>query len=358
MSGLSYNWKVVFTLMGLGLLLFVLWFFRVILLYFICSVVISFIAEPIADVFKRIKIRGFMLPPWSRAILALVILFGAILGLVALFAPILIEEIHIIGQLDIRLLMEKWGMSTMLASYPQQNLGEVLHQEMGSMFSFSSIQMLLNGVFSWIGNLVVGVVAVLFITFFFLKDGFLFTRIVFSLTPEKHMEAMKNIMEHTHDLLRRYFIGVAIQSLIMAVMIGVSLYFIGVKNALLIGLFAGLVNVIPYVGPVIGALFALLVAVTTALQVNPGADVWSEIWRVVIVFGVAQQIDGFVIQPLILGNSVKAHPLEVFVVVLMAGMVGGIFGMIAAIPVYTIIRVIAREFFSTFKPIESLTRDL
>lgn len=358
MSGLSSNWKVFFSLLGVAVLLFVLWFFRIILLYFICAVVLSFIAEPIADVFKRFKIRRWMLPPWARAILALVILLGCTVCLLALFAPILQEEIQIISQLDIGLLMEKWGLDAMVQGYSHRHLGNTLQNELGAMFSFDSIQVLINGLLSWLGNIVVGVVSVLFITFFFLKDGYLFTRIVFSLTPEKHMDAMKNIMEHTHDLLRRYFIGLALQSLIMALMIGVALYCIGVKNALLIGLFAGIVNVIPYVGPFIGALFALLVAVTTALQINPGADVWSEIWRVVIVFGVAQQIDGFVVQPLILGNSVKAHPLEVFVVVLMAGMVGGIFGMIAAIPVYTIIRVVAREFFSAFKPIESLTRDL
>lgn len=358
MSALSNNWKVFFTLLGVALVVFLLWFFRLILLYFICAVVLSFIAEPIADLFKRVRWRGWMMPAWARAILALVTLLGGTFAVAALFAPVLHEEIQIIGQLDIRLLMDKWGLTNMVQAYPQTNLGDAMHKELGSMFSFSSIQSLLNGVLSWVGNLVVGIVSVLFITFFFLKDGYLFTRIVFSLTPEKHMQAMKNIMEHTHDLLRRYFIGVALQSLIMSVMISVALYFIGVKNALLIGLFAGMVNVIPYVGPVIGALFALLVAVTTALQVNPGADVWSEIWTVVIVFGAAQQIDGFVVQPLILGNSVKAHPLEVFVVVLMAGMVGGIFGMIAAIPVYTIFRVIAREFFSAFKPIESLTRDL
>ena len=135
----------------------------------------------------------------------------------------------------------------------------------------------------------------------------------------------------------------SIHSVVLPVL---SLYFLGIKNALLIGLFAGLVNVIPYVGPIIGAVFALLIAVTTALQTNLGADIWPVVVQVSVVFGIAQQIDGFIIQPLILGNSVKAHPLEVFLVVLMAGMAGGIVGMIAAIPVYSIIRVVAREFFS------------
>jgi predicted PurR-regulated permease PerM len=358
MNGLSQNWKVFFTLVGIVLLLALVWFFRVIFVYIICAVVLSFIAEPIADFCKRLRIKSWVLPSWARAAIALFTIIGLVVAMVALFAPIVHEEAVIIGQLDVRLVLEKFGLSHMVETYQQTGIAAMVEQELSGAIQFSSIQSAFSGVVAWIGDLFIGIVAVLFISFFFLKDGFLFTRMVFSLTPEKHMDAMKNIMEHTHDLLRRYFVGVAVQSLIMAVMIGVSLYFLGIKNALLIGLFAGLVNVIPYVGPIIGAVFALLIAVTTALQTNLGADIWPVVVQVSVVFGIAQQIDGFIIQPLILGNSVKAHPLEVFLVVLMAGMAGGIVGMIAAIPVYSIIRVVAREFFSAFKPVESLTRDL
>jgi predicted PurR-regulated permease PerM len=358
MNGISPNWKVFFTLLGVTALLTLLWFFRVILLYVICAVVLSFIAEPIADLCKKLRIKQWALPAWARALIAMLTLVLLLVGMVAMFAPIIQEEVIIIGQLDVRVVLEKFGLNHLLETYQQTGMADMAMQELTSAIQFNSIQNAFSGLLSWVGNLFIGIFAVLFIAFFFLKDGYLFTRIVFSLTPEKHMEPMKNIMEHTHGLLRRYFIGVAIQSLIMAVMIGLSLSLLGVKNALLIGVFAGLVNVIPYVGPVIGALFAMLIAATTALQGNAAVDIWPVVMQVVAVFAIAQQIDGFVVQPLILGNRVKAHPLEVFIVVLMAGMVGGVFGMIAAIPVYTIIRVIAREFFSAFKPIESLTRDL
>jgi predicted PurR-regulated permease PerM len=358
MTGLNQNWKIFFSMLGIALLGCTLWYFRVIILYFICAVVLSFIAEPIAELCKRIRYKNWLLPAWARAVLALCTIGGALVAMFALFAPIIHEEATIIGQLDLRLVLKKMGLEQWMETYQHADISQMIQQEISNGIQVSSLQSAFSGIVAWIGNLFIGVFAVLFIAFFFLKDGFLFTRIVFSLTPEKHMDAMKNIMEHTHHLLRRYFIGVAIQSLIMAAMIGISLYFLGVKNALLIGLFAGLVNVIPYLGPLIGALFAIVIAATTALQSNAGVDIIPVVWQVGVVFVVAQQIDGFLVQPLILGNSVKAHPLEVFVVVLMSGMVGGIGGMIAAIPVYTIIRVIAREFFSAFKPIKSLTRDL
>lgn len=167
---------------------------------------------------------------------------------------------------------------------------------------------------------------------------------------------MKNILEHSHHLLRRFFVGVCIQSLVMATMIGVGMSVLGVKNAVLIGLFAGIVNVIPYLGPLLGATFGIIIAVTTGVYQDPSLDIVSCMLKVGSVFIVAQQIDGFVIQPLVLGNSVKAHPLEIFIVVLAAGTIGGIVGMIIAIPSYTILRVVAREFLSEFKLVESLTR--
>jgi len=358
MKQLSQNWKIIFSLMGLVALGAFLWFFRIIILYIICAVVLSFIAEPIADFCKRIRYKNWILPSWARAFLALTTMLLLFIGTFALFAPIIQEEAMIIGQLDLRVVLQKFDFDHYFAAYQEMGVSDMAIQALTGEIQLSSIQNAFSGVITWFGGLVVGVVSVLFITFFFLKDGFLFARIVFSLTPEKHMEAMKNIMEHTHDLLRRYFIGVVVQSLIMSVMVGVALYCLGVKNALLIGVFAGLSNVIPYLGPVLGAVFALLVVVTSALQANAGVDLGPLVLQVVAVFAIAQQIDGFVVQPLVLGSSVKAHPLEVFLVVLMAGMVGGIGGMIAAIPVYTIIRVIAREFFSAFKPIQSLTRDL
>jgi predicted PurR-regulated permease PerM len=140
--------------------------------------------------------------------------------------------------------------------------------------------------------------------------------------------------------------------------VSLSLWIIGVENALLIGVFAGLINIIPYVGPLLGGAFGLIVAITTGLHSDPNIDVWMLSIKVISVFIVAQQVDGFVVQPLVLGNSVKAHPLEVFIVVLGAGTLGGITGMILALPVYTIFRVVAREFLSEFKWVESLTREL
>ncbi len=361
MSKLPLNWKIIFSIAFVTLLLCLIWFFRAIIAYIIIAVVVSFICDPLDKLLKRIRIKRFYLPSWFRALFSLASFLALIIGLVALFAPLVSEEIQLISEIETDAVAANIEVQLKALFGEQANfvgVTEYLITSAKSIFSFQWIQGFFNSVFGIVGSLVIGIFAVIFIAFFFLKDGFLFARIVFTITPETHLEKIKNIMEHTHTLLRRYFIGVGLQSLIMAAMVGVSLSVLGVQNAILIGLFAGLVNVIPYLGPLMGAAIGILIALTTSLQLDFATAILPLLVRVLVVFVVAQQIDGFVVQPLILGNSVKAHPLEIFIVVLMAGTVGGILGMVLAIPVYTILRVVAREFLSEFRVVDSLTRDL
>ncbi len=361
------NWKIIFGIAAILLVLYLVWFFRVIIAYALIAVVISFIGDPLMEILKKIRIKNWIMPSWLRALITLCAFFGVIAGLAMMFAPLIGQEIRLISQINPHDIATKLQTQVNSMQVVMDNGGATMNQEtithylvakVQEVMSFSWVSGLFGNFFGVISSLVVGIFAVLFMSFFFLKDGFLFTRIVFTLSPDRHIGKVKNVMEHTHRLLRRFFVGIAIQSLVMSSMVGVSLWILGVQNALLIGLFAGLVNVVPYVGPLLGAGFGLLVALTASIHMNMDVDLVTLAVKVLSVFVVAQQIDGFVIQPLVLGSSVKAHPLEIFIVVLAAGTIGGVLGMVLAIPSYTILRVIAREFLSEFKVVDSLTRDL
>ena len=360
---LDNNWRILFSLAAIAIVLYILWYFRVIITYILIAVVVSLLGDPLMRLLKKVTIKGRFMPAWVRASITLVVFFGVLIGLGFLFVPIISKEVEILSSIDTNELMSRLKLEWAAISQTVQNSSTNINTEQ----IWSGVQDYLAGIlnFSWIGNIVgaisnfmIGFASVVFISFFFLKDGYLFTKIVFTLTPDQHMEKMKTIMEHTHSLLSKYFIGLCLQSLVMLTLVGLSLWIIGVENALLIGVFAGLINIIPYVGPLLGGAFGLIVAITTGLHADPNIDVWMLSIKVISVFVVAQQVDGFVVQPLVLGNSVKAHPLEVFIVVLAAGTLGGITGMILALPVYTIFRVVAREFLSEFKWVESLTREL
>jgi predicted PurR-regulated permease PerM len=356
MKQLPQNWRIFFTIVAILALVWLLWFFKAIITYLIIAVVLSFVIEPLSNLLKKIRIKNFVLPAWFRALFALVVFIAFVGGMFLLFTPLVTTEMEMLASIDPVAVTEH--IQSQMADKLDAGITEEIITQAKSIFSIETVESVFQNIFGYIGNFLIGIFAVLFITFFFLKDGFLFARIVFTITPEKHLGKVKNIMEHTHHLLRRYFIGLVVQSLIMAIMVSVSLSLLGVQNALLIGLFAGIVNVIPYLGPWLGAAIGVLIALTTSIQMDFQTEIMPLLIRVLLVFVAAQQIDGFVVQPLVLGNSVKAHPLEIFIVVLMAGTIGGITGMVVAIPVYTILRVVAREFLSEFKVVESLTRDL
>ena len=127
------------------------------------------------------------------------------------------------------------------------------------------------------------------------------------------------------------------------------------KNALLIGFFAGVINVIPYLGPIIGGIFGILITISSNLDVDFYTQMLPLLIRVVIVFGTVQMLDNFVLQPFIFSTSVLAHPLEIFLIILMGAQIGGITGMILAIPAYTVLRVVARVFLSEFKLVQKIT---
>ena len=143
------------------------------------------------------------------------------------------------------------------------------------------------------------------------------------------------------------------------ILVAVGLLFLGFgANAWLIALFAGIVNIIPYIGPIIGMLFGILIGVTTNLSIDPSFDIVPLVVKLVILFQSIQLIDNFVSQPIIYSNSIKAHPLEVFFVVLVFGSLAGVPGMIAAMPVYAFFRIIAKEFFSEWKVVRKMTEDI
>ncbi|MDG1382225.1 MAG: AI-2E family transporter, partial [Flavobacteriales bacterium] len=194
-----------------------------------------------------------------------------------------------------------------------------------------------------------------FMTFFFLKDRQLFPSILKAFTPDDQLERVERVLQNSTRLLTRYFVGLAAQVAIITTVITGGLLLLNVPNAFLIGFLAGLLNLIPYVGPLIGAGLGLGIILTTHLQ---APELGSLIGKAGLVFLSAQIVDNLFTQPVIFAGSVKAHPLEIFVLISIAGSLAGITGMMLAIPAYSLIRVLAKEFFGDFKVIQSLTDQL
>ncbi|WP_306639668.1 AI-2E family transporter [Sanyastnella coralliicola] len=364
---MSKNLRYILGIIGGILLCLALWYFRTIVSYVIVAAVISLVGAPIVRLIRKIKIGKREIPSSIAAILTLSSFLLIIFLFLNIFAPLVAEEAQALSQIDVEAFsanLNKQFESTM--GYLEQfNLSgddrsneAFLVEQLQALVSFGDIRGIFNNIFGVIGNAVIALFSVLFITFFFLQDGNMVNRIILTLTPDKHMDEMKSIILQTKKLLSRYFVGLVAQVSIITLLVTLGLSIFGVENAFLIGFLAGLVNLVPYLGPIIGALIGIFIAVTTNLQMDFNSELLPLILSIGGVFLTVQLIDNFVIQPFIFSNSVNAHPLEIFIVISMAGALAGVGGMILAIPAYTLIRIIASEFLSGFKVVDSLTRNL
>ncbi|WMX15096.1 AI-2E family transporter [Aureispira sp. CCB-E] len=250
-------------------------------------------------------------------------------------------------------------VDTTVVITPSDTPSEQLRKKMFEYVSPSQIiTRTLLYMFSFFGNFMVLMTSVTFIAFFFLKDEQLFGRVLKAIVPNQQKDEADTALSQIKRLLTRYFSGILLQITLITLYVTVLLSFFNIPNAFLIAFFAAIVNVIPYLGPIIGTLFGMLVIISSNLDMSFYMVTLPMILKVMGVFASMQILDGFVLQPYIFSNSVSAHPLEIFIVVVVGAKLGGITGMVVAIPAYTIIRVIASVFLKEFQLVQKLTQSL
>ena len=345
------------------------WYFRSVLIYIIAAFVVSLIGQPVIRRLRRIKVKGRSAPDWLLAILTLLIIFALLSLVFTRIIPIVSGIVRVAasgseslpaGNLTDRL--NEWLIATFPVLGADFDAVDLMLDQLKGLTNFSSVSGILGSVASAVVDAVVGTFATVFISFFFIKDDRLFSRIVAAVVPDRLEASVIRAIHEIEGLLSRYFVGLSIEVLGVMLVDFLLLWLvagIGIQNALGIAFIAGILNVIPYVGPLIGEGIGVVLCVILKYTTGVGLAVGIG-WFALIVFGLmlaAQLVDNFVYQPLIYSTSIKAHPLEIFIVLLIAGHVGGAFGMLVAIPSYTVLRVIASRFFYHLKPVRRLIPD-
>ncbi len=348
---------------------FIAWFFSDILIYIIISAVLSLMGKPLMDRFVSIRYKGFSIPKSLAAALTIVIIFALFSSVFLFISPLAGKIFSSITSINIDSIGDKISAPLktlndfLVNTFPTLGnnfkVENIALDEIQKFFTSSAITNVFTSVTTFILKTVMGVLVVMFITFFFLKEQNMFDNMVLALFPDKYEANVKRALNSINNLLVRYFIGISLQTLCIIILNTIGLYFIvglDFSLAIILACISGILNIIPYLGPWIGAFFAILIAIT--LEVQEGANIGNIVVGISAVFLSTQLIDNFVLQPLIFSNSVKAHPLEIFLLLLVAANVAGIIGMLVAIPSYTVIRVFAREFFSNFKLVQKLTDNI
>ena len=356
---------------GLAIIVALCWYFKNVLIYIIVAFVVSLIGFPTMARLRKIKIKGRSAPDWLLAILTIVTIIVLVLLLITQIVPLVYNIVRDVSTMSGNTYFDSNPIEKLntwlIATFPSLNsdfdLTTVVMDKLKELVSFSSVSGIVGSVASVVSNAFVGMFAVVFISFFFIKDDTLFEKIVSAFVPEKHEAALNKTLNDIKQLLSRYFVGLVIEMLGVAVVDFLGLWLIArlpLSYAIGIAFIAGLLNVIPYVGPLMGEVIGVVIGVALKFGTGAGLDVniWIFAAIVLAIMLVAQLIDNFIYQPVIYSTSIKAHPLEIFIVLLMAGHIGGTVGMLVAIPTYTVVRVIAIRFFYHYKAIQRLIPNL
>ena len=353
----------------LAILACLCWYFKSVLMYIIVAFVVSLIGQPVMRLLRKIRIRGKSAPDGLLAILTIVLILGTLILVVTQVIPVvtgIVRDAAVLNSVtaDGNPLdrVNDWIVGLFPGLGPDFNIITILMDKLREVTNVSNVTTVISSVTSFVTSLVVGLFSIVFISFFFVRDGNLFRKIVCALVPDRMEANLAKSLGDIEGLLSRYFVGLLIEMTGVALLDFLGLWVIarlGFSNALGIAFIAGILNVIPYVGPLVGEVVGVVLAVILkyGTGVGLGVNIWVFALIVLAIMLTTQLVDNFVYQPLIYSTSIKASPLEIFIVILLAGHIGGVVGMLVAIPAYTVVRVIASRFFPDLKPVKRLIPD-
>ena len=327
-----------------------------VIFYLLIAAVVSLIGRPIAQLLKRVKFGNTL-----SSVTTIAILMAIFYGVVSLLLPVIFEQAknlsllnvnafeatatRLINELSIYLL--DYGID--LHSWVDRSLAEV---------DYSFLPDAVNAVLNGLSGFTIGVFSVIFISFFFLRDSGLLEKMVMIFVADKNVERVEKSILSIKNLLSRYFIGLLVQITVLFVIYTLVLLIFGIPNALTIALVCALLNIIPFLGPIIGTVLIIFLTMTSNLDASFASVTLPKTVYVFIGFTIGQLIDNFLTQPYVFSTSVKSHPLEIFIVILVGGLLFGPLGMIIAVPSYTALKVIFKEFYAHNKIVKALTKNI
>ena len=346
-------------IVAVAVTLYFLYEVRSVIAYITIAAVVALIGRPVVHFLRhRLKFRNTL-----AVICTMLLMVGFLAGIIALFIPLIAQQGQNLSLLNIdalqsnlenlyRQIIDYFGLSN-----TDLNL-RLQESKLLANLDFGFIPEFLNSFVGVLGTLSVGLFSVIFIAFFFLKDSKMLENVLLLLVPDKNEEKVRKSTSSIRDLLSRYFLGLLMQITILFVIYTAVLLIVGIENAVVIAFLCALLNLIPYIGPIIGGVLMALLTMTSNLGADFSSVILPKTIYVLIGFIIGQLVDNFFSQPFIFSNSVKSHPLEIFLIIIVGGLLFGVAGMIIAVPGYTAIKVILKEFFAENKIVKSMTKNL
>ena len=329
---------------------------QTVIYYLLIAAVVSLIGRPIVQLLKRIKFGNTF-----SSVSTIAILMTTFFGIVSLLLPVIFDQAKNLSLLNVNafeatatklmnelsIYLREYGID--LQSWVDRSLAEV---------DYSFVPDAINTVLNGLSGFTIGVFSVIFISFFFLRDSGLLERMVMVFVADKNVKRVEKSILSIKNLLSRYFIGLLVQITVLFIIYTLVLLIFGIPNAVTIALVCALLNIIPYLGPIIGTVLIIFLTMTSNLDASFASVTLPKTIYVFIGFTVGQLIDNFLTQPYVFSTSVKSHPLEIFIIILVGGLLFGPLGMIIAVPSYTALKVIFKEFYAHNKIVKALTKNI
>ena len=360
-------WRYILGALLTAVVLFLIWYFSDIVIYILVSAVLAIVGRPLVNFLSRVRIRRWRLPRGGAAALTLLSMWVIFVTACSLFIPLVMGKIYQFATLDFGSVLKTVEEPVMkiqaylhtLFLMPESkfSLSDVLASSLGKLIDYETINTAFSSIINMGLSFVIAFFSISFITFFFLKEDGLFYSMIKAVFPDRYEDNVTRALDKITVLLSRYFGGLLTESAVLMTVISIVMMIFGMKfeDAFFIGLIMGVMNVIPYAGPLIGGVASVFVGIVTPI---PGYTVGATMAAIICTLLCIKCLDDFVLQPTLYSERVKAHPLEVFLVILIAGSCAGVLGMLFAIPSYTVLRVFAKEFFSQVSLVRKLTENV
>jgi len=351
--------RAVGIMIGIILALYFLWEIQSVIVYIAIAAIIALVGRPVV-IFLRNKLK---LPNQVAVITVLLLVLSIFVGIIFVFVPIIIEQSKYLGQIDIEAFKSDLNdLNDQVNNYlgvNELNLIEGLKRsEFIRNFDVGLIPQFLNNVFGILGATMVAVFSIIFISFFFLKDSKLMLNSILVFANRGEEQKFQRVFNKIKVLLSRYFVGLTMQIAVLFFLYSILLSVFEINNPIAIAFICAFLNLVPYLGPLLAGILMALFVISSFLGADFSSIILPRLIYVMMGYAICQLIDNFISQPMIFGASVKSHPLEIFLIILIAGLMFGIAGMVVAVPFYTALKVIAKESLSEYKIVKRLTRDL
>lgn len=365
---MKWNGRTFAIIIGIAIFAYLIYYFSDIVSFVLIAWVLSLIAKPFTKLLRRtFTFKRFKPGDTLIALTTLLVFLFLIVLLGWLFIPLVIDQANNLSHVNMgainQTLQQPIGeFKAWLVSYglidPKVDLSDQIISGIKNMIDPSRVGLFFSTALSFAGNVIITVSSVMFILFFFLKEEDSLDNFIKSIVAEKYEDRITHAINNISSMLRRYFTGILLQVSILTAFLFIVLTIMGIKNALLIAFFGALMNVIPYLGIIIAIAFGSMITISSNIDLPFYTHIVPMVFKVIGAFLATQLLDNFLVQPYVYSNSVKAHPLEIFLVILIAAKIGGVMGMLIAVPTYTSLKVIAKVFFNERRIVQAMTRSM